>query len=98
MPQPLAKGVKENHAGETTVRIANLRMQSKCATHLNAMFGPLVHSTVDLYLQCISVTKKGGSKILRTDLKERVYKCQTNPYLLNSSLFNAFFLAFLYSV
>lgn len=73
MSRPLAKGAKENHAGETPVRIANFRMESKCATHLTAMFGPLVHSTVDLYLQYISVTEKGICKILRTNLKECVY-------------------------
>jgi len=59
----LAKGAKGNHAGETPVEIANLRMQSKCATHLTTMFGPLVLSAVYLYLQYISVTKKGGCKI-----------------------------------
>jgi len=73
MSRPLAKGAKENNARETPVRIANLRMQSKCATHLTAMFGPLVHSTVDLYLQYISVTKNGGCKILTMNLKDCVY-------------------------
>lgn len=73
MSRPLAKGAKENHAGETPVRTANLRMQSECATHLTAMFGLLVHSKVDLYLHCISVTKKGGCKILRMNLKMCMY-------------------------